>query len=107
MSIATQKLSRPSFLAYHSDPMRPVAQSAEPVLDFWPYYEAIPDADFEGYERRGTVCNAYREGTGRFEHILVNTNDRNVFMVLIVAIDPKAVVGHHLLNLNREYGLEA
>lgn len=103
----TYKLSRAEYLALRNGPTKPVGSEAEPVVDFWSYYAAIPDQNFEGFDRdRGTVSHAYRDFTERFEH-LVNTNDRNVFMVLVLAIAEEKVIGHYLLNLNREYGLEA
>jgi hypothetical protein len=106
--MVTHNLSRAEYLALQNGPTKPVGSEAEPVADFWPYYGSIPDQDFEGFDRkRGTVSHAYRDVTQRFEHVLVNTNDSNVFMVLVLAIADKKVIGHYLLNLNREYGLEA
>jgi hypothetical protein len=43
--------------------------------------------------------------TGRFQHVLVDSEDKNVFMVLVLDIAGSSVLGHRLLDLNREYGL--
>jgi hypothetical protein len=83
----THNLSKAEFLAAHNDPMKPVDGDVEPAVDFWPYYAAIPDRDFGGFDRsREVVSYAYRDATERFEHVLVSTNDRNVFMVLVLAL---------------------
>jgi hypothetical protein len=39
--------------------------------------------------------------------VLINTEDRNIFMVLVLDQEAGAVHGHRLLDLNREYGLNA
>jgi len=41
----------------------------------------------------------------RFDHVLVNSEDRNVFMVVVLDREAGKVHGHRLLDLNREYGL--
>jgi hypothetical protein len=41
----------------------------------------------------------------RFEHVLINSEDRNVFMVIVLELEASRVLGHHLLDLNRLYGL--
>jgi hypothetical protein len=77
-----------------------------PPFDFWPYFEAIPAADFKGHDcSAGAVDYVWRENSGRFEHVLVNSEDRNIFMVLVLDCDARVVYGHRLLDLNREYGL--
>jgi hypothetical protein len=42
-----------------------------------------------------------------YEHVLVNTEDQNVFMVLVLDLDAGVVYGHRILDLRREYGLGA
>ena len=43
---------------------------------------------------------------GPYEHVLVNSEDRNVFMVLLLDREAGLVYGHRLFDLNCEYGLE-
>jgi hypothetical protein len=76
-------------------------------FDFWDYFDAIPPADFEGHDcSAGEVESVYREPSGRYEHVLVKSEDRNVFMVLVLDLRDEKVYGHRLLNLRREYGLD-
>ena len=81
-----------------------------PQFDFWPYFDAIPATDFEGHDcSAGVVENVWRMSPVPYEHVLVNSEDRNVFMVLVLVLDREAgvVYGHRLLDLNCEYGLTA
>lgn len=79
----------------------------EPPFDFWPYVDGIPAADFEGHNcSGGNVEVAYRMEPGGYEHVLIRSENRNVFMVIVLDRDARTVYGHHLLDLNREYGLD-
>jgi hypothetical protein len=77
-----------------------------PPFDFWPYIEAIPASDFDGHDcSAGIVESAYRMSPGPYEHVLVKSEDRNVFLVIVLDHTTGVVYGHRLLDLNCEYGL--
>jgi hypothetical protein len=42
---------------------------------------------------------------GPYEHVLISSEDRNVFMAIVLDREAGAVRGHRLLDLDREYGL--
>lgn len=99
-------LSREQFLATFGEPMSRAGEGEQPPFDFWPDFDAIPSSDFEGHDCSGGEVEAvYRDPSGRFEHVLVRSDDRNVFMVLVLDRPALAAYGHRLLDLNREYGL--
>jgi len=101
-------LSESEYHASLMGQMTRVPQEEPPSFDFWPYFESIPTGDFEGFDcSAGRVEYVYRESAGRFEHVLVDSNDKNVFMVLVLDRVASKVQGHRLLNLRREYGLDA
>jgi hypothetical protein len=101
-----KRLSETEFQATFSAPMQLVRGEAPPPFDFWVYFDAIPPEDFEGHDcSAGTVSTVYRHPAGRLEHVLVDSEDRDVFMVLVLDRDAQQVVGHHLLDLPRLYGL--
>jgi hypothetical protein len=90
---------------YCAEPMARVSDDAEPLFDFWPYAERIPIEDFKGFDcSAGQVDYAFRHPNGRYEHVLINSDKRNVFMVLVLDREALWVVGHHLLRLNELYG---
>jgi hypothetical protein len=102
MSLLTTEQFRQTF----GESRRRVGDGGSP-FDFWPYFDAIPAADFAGHDcSAGVVENVWRMSPGPYEHILVNSEDRNVFLVLVLDCEASVVYGHRLLDLNREYGLD-
>jgi hypothetical protein len=102
----TRKLAEDEFRATFAAPMQRAGPDAEPPIDFWPYFEEIPPEDFEGYDcSAGVVTYVWRGGDGRYEHVLVNSEDRDVFMVIVLDLRAAAIAGHHLLDLPQWYGL--
>ena len=90
-----------------SKPMKRLSSNAIPPFEFWDYFSGIPTADFEGHDcSAGSVAYVYENSTGHFQHVLINSEGKNIFMALILDIQARNVFGHRLLNLNREYGLE-
>jgi hypothetical protein len=78
----------------------------EPPFDFWPYFNAIPPEDFRGHDFSArAVPNAWKMPDSVYEHVLVRSETPNVFLVLVLDVIGRSVVGHHLLDLNRLYGL--
>ena len=101
-------LTAEQFRATQGEARQRVGPDESPPFDFWPYFETIPAADFAGHDCSGGVVeNAWRVSPGAFEHVLVNSEDRNVFMVLVLDRESGVMYGHRLLDLNCEYGQEA
>ena len=102
----TRALSQSEFLQTFGQPMRKAEPDAEPPFDFWGYFESIPKVEFAAHDCSGCkVDTVYREPSGQFEHVLVTSEDKNVFMVLVLDRKAGSVYGHRLLDLNKEYGL--
>ena len=100
-------LSHSEYLQTFGEARSRVPVDAEPPFDFWLYFDAIPDEDFEGHDfTPGEVDYAWRIEPRQFEHVLVRSKDQNVFMVLVLDLFAGTVYGHKLLDLNREYGLD-
>ena len=75
-------------------------------MNFWDYFDEIQVEDFGKYDcSTGVVTYIYRDSTGRFEHVLVNSDDGDVFMVLVLDLEQRSVFGHYLLDLPDKYGL--
>lgn len=101
-----KQLSESEFHATFGEPMRRMATDAAPPFEFWDYFESIPESDFDGHDcSSGAVTYVWEHPTGRFQHVLVNSEDKNIFMVLVLDIPNHTVLGHRLLDLKREYGL--
>lgn len=80
--------------------------SPKGVLDIVPYYRTIPVADFGSHKPYDDfVESVYRSGDDRFDHVLMMTWTANEYMVIVVDLLSDQILGHHLLNLNAEYGV--
>ena len=98
-------LSESQFKATFSEPMSPADLSIQPSVDFWPYADSIPESDFQGHQLQGSVKNSWIDSSKRFQHVLLDTEDKNTFMVVILDLKTNEISGHHLLDLNTEYGI--
>ena len=100
------RLSDTDFEATFAPPMQQLGPEAQPPFDFWGYFDEIPEEDFGGYDcSAGDVSYVYRAASGHFEHVLVDSDDRDVFMVLVLDLNEGTVFGHYLLDLPTKYGL--
>lgn len=76
-----------------------------PPFDFWPYFDAVPPEDFDGFDfTAGEVSHAWNMPGGKYQHVLVRCPDPDVFLVLVLDLIKCRVHGHHLLDLPRLYG---
>jgi len=101
-----RQLTEAEFEATFATPMRNVTQSAREIVEIWPYAEAAIARDFPDAH----TCNwdaeyVYEDPSARWQHILINTEMPNAYLVIVVEVASKSIVGHHFLNLNRKYGL--
>ena len=102
--MTTQKLSSEAFNDTSQAPMQDVTTTAEQILDIWLYIDAIPLADLEGFEL-ADVAYVYLNPNGLYEHVLIATEDKNVFFVIVIDVEQVKIYGYHLLNLVELYGL--
>jgi hypothetical protein len=108
MSPVTNLLTDEAFHSTMVDPMKaPPKDGEEEPCDIWQYIEAIPDEDFAGFSIADCdVETVRRTGDHRFDHVLIPTKTKNVYLAVVVDLPSNSVFGHHLLNLNEKYGLE-
>ena len=104
----TVLLDEAAFHRTFISPMRDVTEHAEAAVDTWAYVSSIPAADLGALEYRdGEVEYVYRSADDRFDHVLIPTAVRNLYLVVVVARDTRTIHGHHVLDLNEKYGLTA
>jgi hypothetical protein len=101
-------LSDEAFAAAFAAPMRNVTQDTTAVIDMWPYVAAVNSADLAGHEIHDQLVEyVYRDAKDRYDHVLVMTKTKNVYLAVVVDLIANRVHGHYLLNLNEKYGLDA
>ena len=90
------------------DRMVDVTLTAEPVVDIWPYVRqlTLDKVVLEYVFKNELVEKVYRNDKGTFEHILLPTDNSNIFIVVIVDLRQNKITGHYRLDLNKEYGLD-
>ena len=94
-----------AFLKTFAAPMRDVTDEATNVIDIWPYVAAVPSEDLRGHQIYDEFVDCvYRDATGRFDHVLVVTKSKNVYLTIVVDLQNQCLFGHHLLDLNEKYG---
>jgi len=101
-----KRLSEAEYLATLAEPMKRVPEETNAPFDFWEYFDAIPKSDFENNEDIGSVTYVWNHPDGRYQHVLIDCTDPNVFMTLVLDLTTKCVLGHRLVDLNHEYGLQ-
>lgn len=100
-------LSKAEFEATMADPMTKVEEPTPLPAGFWEYVRVIPDDDFDGFRHPGQeIFDGWRDPTGRWDHVLLDTRDPNVFMVVLIDRSTVSIHGHHPLNLRAHYGLD-
>lgn len=99
-------LTEEEYLATMSEEMIDVTEEAEAVVDIWPYVMVLVS---EGVVQQEVLDEAdiemvYRDEEDYFDHILLPTNDENIFVVIVVDLEEAEIYGHYILNLKEEYG---
>ena len=102
----TRFLTEAEFQATFASPMREVASADDTEVNIWPYVDAVPAADLQGFAIvDGMVAHVYRAAGDAYDHVLLPSETTNVFLAIVVDLKSRRVLGHHLLNLNEKYGL--
>lgn len=100
-------LSDEEFKREMGEQMTPVHDATPLPPEFWDYVETISRNDYEGFDcPNAQIVHAWRNTMGRCDHLLLNSHDPNVFMVVLIDRTAGTVYGHHLLNLRAHYGLD-
>jgi len=106
MAIKLQPLSEQCFLGTFSPPMHDVTKSADEIIDIWEYAEAVFASDFSEQETETwDVAYVYQDGSNTWQHVLVNTDVPDAYVVFVIAVATRELLGHRFLNLRHMYGL--
>jgi hypothetical protein len=100
----TNELTAEAYNRTFQPPMQDVTATAEQLMDIWPYVDSIPVARLGGFALTD-VTHVYRNNANAFEHVLIGTDDENVFLVVVLLLDGPEIYGYHLLDLVTLYGL--
>ena len=102
----TRRLHDREFHATLVEPMRNITGTEREAIEIWRYYNANAPADLHPFcVDDPEVELVYRAGNDHYDHVLIPTRTKNVYLVLVVDLFLKEIVGQHVLNLNDKYGL--
>lgn len=103
----TKELTPEEYDSTMTGKMADVTETAEPVVDIWPYVERLVKEEQlpEIVLENELVECVYGNEDNSFHHVLLPANGENVYVVLIVDVKEERIKGHFCLNLNKEYGL--
>jgi hypothetical protein len=99
-----RRLSEEEFKACSARPMSDVTARPDATVDIWPYVDAL-DLDELGIPSINDVRYVYRDAHARFDHVLIGTGRFNALLVIVVDLRAATVLGHVVLDQNKEYGV--
>lgn len=102
-----RELSRSEFEATFIKPMVNVTTTAEEVVEIWPYADsaiaaAFPDVQAQHWD----VGYVYESSDRKYQHVLIETHQENVYLAIVIDKADKVIIGHHKLNLGALYGID-
>ena len=104
----TKELSEIEFKKTFGNNMIDITQmEIDEPIDIWGYVKKLTENKIVNriiYERE-LVEKVYRNDSKTFDHILLTSEKKNVYPIIVVDLKRKIVIGHKILDLNREYGL--
>lgn len=103
----TTELTEQEYKSTMTGKMIDVTDSAEPVVDIWPYVEVLKDNNIvpNNVFIEELVESVYANEDASFHHVLLPTGNKNVFVVLVIDVAAQRIQGHFKLDLNEQYGL--
>ena len=104
----TARLTEKQYKDTMTNKMVDVTETVQPVVGIWDYVGHLTkDKEVLDYvNEEQLVEKVYRNDEETFDHVLLPTDNSNIFIVIIVDIRQKEIKGHFRLDLNKEYGLE-
>jgi hypothetical protein len=107
MTPMTTTLTEQEYKSTMTGKMTDVTESAQPIVNIWPYVEILRNDKIvlDYVFTNEFIESVYTNGDGSFHHVLLPTDNKNIFIVLIIDVIGQTIKGHFKLDLNQQYGL--
>jgi hypothetical protein len=104
----TTRLTEEEYKSTMTMKMVDVTETAEAAVDIWDYVgQLTKDKEVLDYVyKEQLVDKVIRNDKATFDHVILPTDNKNIFVVIIVDLTLKTIKGHFRLDLNELYGLE-
>ena len=101
-------LNEDEYLATMGSTRDRLDQDAELVsADLGAYLRTVDSSDCRGFDFSDrVVADVMSMDNGRWQHVLLAADAPNVYLVIVLDGSVQRVHGHHLLDLNKLYGLD-
>jgi hypothetical protein len=100
------ELKESEFQATFSPPMQDVTKTTGEVVDLWAYADPVL---LQTYPNSGTwewcVKHIYESADGAFQHVFIPVPEDNVYLVVVIDMRLRIVLGHRRLDLGQMYGV--
>jgi len=106
MTEEPRELTESEYMASFKSPMRDVTETADQVVDLWPYAETSLQAAYPDL----CTCDCdvktiYESPDGSYQHILIPVPIDNVYLVIVIDKKLRQIQGYHKLDLGAMYGV--
>lgn len=106
-NIEIKQLSEKQYLQTMSSGMKNITKVAESLVDIWNYAEYLLQNNLlseYGFQMR-LIEAVYVNSENTYQHIFLSTYQKNLYVVIVVDVINKTILGHYILDLNEKYGL--
>ena len=102
-----RKLNKEQYLQTMGDHMINVTNNAEAITDIWGYAKCLlKNGLISEYGFHNCLIEAvYINDDNTYQHILLFTDKKNCYVVIIVDVLHRVIFGHYILDLNQEYDI--
>ena len=100
------ELTPEEFILTMSEEMEDVTETAEPVVDITPYVAELiaENLVLPNTLEEELIEIIYRNEEETFDHVLLPTDDEEIFIALVIDLENERIVGHYRMDLNEEPG---
>lgn len=83
------------------------AEEAKVMFNIWPFVNELKKIKLlpKKIDENQLVYKVFRDSNDAFEHILLNTEQENHYIVIVADLNKKKAKGYYMLNLQGEYSL--
>lgn len=100
--MTTTLLTYRQYTATMAPGMQDVTSNAESRVDIWPYVKllALEDSIMNYVYKNQLVGMVYRNVKTTYDHVLLPTDNDNMYTVIVVDLTNNCIYGHYSLDLN-------
>ena len=96
----SNELTHEQALNFSSFPMQNITETAKEIVDLWAYADPIIEEKYHNCTAWDwQVRSIYLTEDKRYQHINISVPLDNAYLVVIVDVNKKQIIGHHILTL--------